>query len=155
MVNRFVNAVVVLMFAASAAIAETAKPSPKDAAAVHACLTSDRGAELDGERCIGVVANPCLEQARSTADMNDCSAREHRVWDALLNNAYGQVREMLDAEQQIKLRDMQRAWIASRDKTCQFYWDFHQGSIASPMAAYCMVRETARRTMFLRRFLKG
>jgi uncharacterized protein YecT (DUF1311 family) len=155
MVKRSVHAAVVLMFATTFAMAEAAKPSPKDAAAVQACLTSDRGAELDGERCIGVVADPCLDTANSTADMNDCSTREHRVWDALLNNAYGQVRGMLDAEQQIKLRDMQRAWIASRDKTCQFYWDFHQGSIASPMAAYCMVRETARRTMFLRRFLKG
>ena len=155
MVKSFTCAVIALVLAAPVAMAEAAKPAPKDAAAVQACLKSDRGAELDGERCIGVVADPCLDKANSTADMNECSGRELRVWDALLNAAYGQVREMIDAEQQIKLRDMQRAWIASRDKTCQFYWDFHQGSIASPMAAYCMVRETARRTMFLRRFLKG
>jgi uncharacterized protein YecT (DUF1311 family) len=147
--------VIAALMMTAAASAESAKPAPKDAAAVRACLNSERGGELDGERCIGVIADPCLETAASTADMNDCATREYRVWDALLNDAFGQVRKLLDAKQQIKLRDMQRAWIASRDKTCQFYWDFHQGSIASPMAAYCMARETARRVMFLRRFLKG
>lgn len=154
MLKLFACVIAVLMANATAK-AESAKPSPKDAAAVRACLESERGEELDGARCIGVVADPCLENANSTADMNDCSTREYRVWDALLNDSYGQVRKLLDAKQQIKLRDAQRAWLASRDKTCQFYWDFHQGSIASPMAAYCMVRETARRVMFLRRFLKS
>ena len=38
---------------------------------------------------------------------------------------------------------------AVRDKTCAFYWDFFQGTMASPMSAYCNVRETARRAMFL------
>jgi uncharacterized protein YecT (DUF1311 family) len=148
-------AVAALLLATTAAPAESARPSPKDTAVVQTCLISDRSGEHGGERCIGVVADPCLQNASSTADMTDCSARELRVWDALLNEAYGQVRKMVDAKQQIKLRDMQRAWIASRDKTCTFYWDFHQGSIASPMAAYCMVRETGRRAIFLRGFLKS
>ena len=60
---------------------------------------------------------------------------------------------MLDDEQKAKARDMQRAWIESRDKTCAFYWDFYQGTIASPMGAYCVLRETARRAMFLKFFL--
>jgi uncharacterized protein YecT (DUF1311 family) len=50
---------------------------------------------------------------------------------------------------------MQRAWIAARDRSCAFYWDYHQGTIAVPMVAYCMLRETARRVMFLRGFLEG
>ena len=144
-----------LILSAAGAWAQAEKPAPKDAAAVQACLDSERGEELDGARCIGVVADPCLENANSTVDMRECSSRELRVWDVMLNDAYAQVREQLDAKQQIKLRDMQRAWIASRDKTCAFYYDFHQGTMATPLIAYCMVRETARRTMFLRRFLKG
>ena len=31
----------------------------------------------------------------------------------------------------------------------------HQGTIASPMAAYCTMKETARRVLFLRHFFKS
>ena len=44
---------------------------------------------------------------------------------------------------------MQRAWIESRDRTCAFYDDYHQGTIARPMSALCINRETARRALFL------
>ena len=58
-----------------------------------------------------------------------------------------------DAEQKDKLRYMQRAWIESRDRTCAFYYDYHQGSITAPMGALCVNRETARRALFLLDFL--
>jgi uncharacterized protein YecT (DUF1311 family) len=48
---------------------------------------------------------------------------------------------------------MQRAWIESRDRTCAFYWDYFQGTMASPMTAFCSNRETARRALFLLGFL--
>jgi len=91
--------------------------------------------------------------AKSTADMNGCSDSEKAVWDNILNETYRQLREKLVGEQQEKLRDMQRAWIASRDKTCAFYWDYYQGTMASPMAAACVNRETAQRAQFLVGFL--
>lgn len=144
---------VALALLAPASQAETAKPDSRDAAAVQNCLKSQRGKELQGERCIGVVADPCLQRARSTADSNACADRENLVWDAMLNSTYQRLRENLDEEQKNKARDMQRAWIENRDKTCAFYWDYFQGTMASPMSAYCMVRETARRAMFLQKFL--
>ena len=67
--------------------------------------------------------------------------------------ALRRLREKLDETQRVKLRDMQRAWIASRDRSCGFYWDFYQGTMASPMAAECVNRETARRALFLLGFL--
>jgi uncharacterized protein YecT (DUF1311 family) len=57
------------------------------------------------------------------------------------------------AAQAAKLRDMQRAWIASKEKTCAFYWDYYHGTMASPMAASCVNRETARRALFLLGFM--
>ncbi len=48
---------------------------------------------------------------------------------------------------------MQRAWFASRDKTCAFYWDYFQGTMASPMSASCDNREIARRALLLLGFL--
>jgi uncharacterized protein YecT (DUF1311 family) len=136
------------------ALAETAAPNARDVAAVQDCLKSQRGRDLKGERCIGVVVDPCLKRARSTADQNACADRELAVWDDILNETYRRLGGRLDDEQKAKARDMQRAWIESRDKTCAFYWDFFQGTMASPMSAYCNVRETARRAMFLIFFME-
>ena len=45
---------------------------------------------------------------------------------------------------------MQRAWIASRDATCEFYHVKIQGSMAVPMSANCFLVETAKRALFLK-----
>ena len=83
--------------------------------------------------------------------MNACIDRELAVWDNILNESYRRLRAKLDADQQGKLRDMQRAWIASRDATCHFYWDYYQGTMASPMSTSCVNRETARARAVLAR----
>jgi uncharacterized protein YecT (DUF1311 family) len=137
----------------SSSAAQSAAPRARDVTAVENCLKSPRGRELKGERCIGVVADPCLKNARSTADQNACADRELAVWDAMLNDVYRRLGAHLDEDQQGKARDMQRAWIETRDKTCTFYWDYFHGTMASPMGSYCNVRETARRAMFLKFFL--
>jgi uncharacterized protein YecT (DUF1311 family) len=148
-------AVAALLAGAIPCLAQAPKPDARDSAAMQSCLNSTRGKELQGERCIGVVADPCLKRpaTRSTADMNACNDREHAVWDAMLNDTFRRLRDKIDDDQKGKLRDMQRAWIESRDKTCAFYYDYYQGTMASPMSAYCNVRETARRAMFLKYFL--
>ena len=105
------------------------------------------------ESCIGSISKSCLSDAKSTADQNACIDRERKVWDNILNESYRRLREKLDAAQQAKLRDMQRAWIASRDATCRFYREYYQGTMASPMAAACVNRETARRALFLLGFV--
>ena len=58
----------------------------------------------------------------------------------------------LDSQQTAKLRTMQKAWIAYRDTTCNFYMDKIQGSMAIPMGAACAARETAHRALLLRFF---
>ena len=47
---------------------------------------------------------------------------------------------------------MQRAWIAYRDTTCNFYYDKVRGSMAIPMGTACAARETARRALLLKLF---
>lgn len=129
------------------------KPDAADSAKVQSCIKSAAGRER--ERCIGVVADPCADddKAQSTADQVACAAREFAVWDDILNETFRRLRDKLDAKQKIKLRDMQRAWIDSRKRSCDFYWDFFQGTMASPMSAFCENRETARRALFLLGFL--
>jgi len=133
----------------------TDKPAARDSATIQDCLKSATGGPVQQERCIGIVADACVERenAVSTADMVACAAREHAVWDDILNETFRRLRDKLDAKQKIQLRDMQRAWVSSRDRTCAFYWDYHQGTIAAPMGALCQSRETARRALFLLGFL--
>jgi uncharacterized protein YecT (DUF1311 family) len=125
-------------------------PQPKDLRAVQACLKShDRPRKREG--CIGVVSDPCIgdEGSKSPADVIACLDRERLVWDQLLNAAYRKLRDNLDDEQRTKLREMQKSWVDTRDRTCAFYYDYFQGTMANPMIANCNNRETARRALFL------
>jgi uncharacterized protein YecT (DUF1311 family) len=153
-------AIGVLALAVTTADAQKAKQDdPKqagrDSKAIQSCVKSVQGAAIKAERCIGMIADPCLKRpgALSTAGMVACAGREAAVWDDILNETFRRLGDKLDAEQKIKLRDMQRAWIDSRDRTCAFYDDYHQGTIARPMSALCINRETARRALFLLDFL--
>ena len=139
-------------------LAARAAPDAKATELIEDCVKTAAPAGKpmsDAERCIGIVANPCLDDDRtkSTADMNACVDREHAVWDDILNETFRRLREKLDEAQRVKLREMQRAWLADRETTCAFYWDFYRGTMASPMAAACINRETARRALFLLGFV--
>jgi uncharacterized protein YecT (DUF1311 family) len=151
-----IKAVALGLFVVSAASALAAeRPNARDSALIQGCIKSAGGSET-AERCIGKVSDPCLDKdsTRSTADMTACVDREQAVWDHILNETYRRLRAKLDAQQQEKLREMQRAWIASRDRTCAFYWDYYQGTMATPMSASCTNREIARRALFLLGFLE-
>jgi uncharacterized protein YecT (DUF1311 family) len=131
------------------------KLSAQDSKAIQSCVKAVRGSASQAERCIETVAGPCLKRpgAQSTAAMVECAGREAAVWDDILNETFRRLRDKLDEAQRVKLRDMQRAWIESRNRTCDFYYDYHQGTIAAPMGALCVNRETARRALFLLDFL--
>jgi len=150
---RVVLALAVAALAASPVWAQSGKQAAADSNTIQHCVKSNTGPDKNWETCIGTVLNVCLEVAKSTADQNACIDREQKVWDDILNETYRRLRGKLDAGQQAKLREMQRAWIASRDATCHFYWDYYQGTMASPMSASCVNKETARRALFLLGFL--
>jgi Lysozyme inhibitor LprI len=72
----------------------------------------------------------------------------------VLNDNYKGLLGTLDEDQAAKARAMQRAWVAYRDTTCQFYDDKIQGSMAVTMHAACVARESARRAMLLKFFTR-
>ena len=151
---RAALAVALTVALAAPALAQNNKPDAKESATIQDCVKT-KSADGTGALCIGLVSTPCLERddTKSTADMVNCVSREHAVWDNILNETYRRLREKLDDTQQTKLREMQRAWVVSRDKTCDFYWDFYQGTMATPMSADCVNKETAERALFLLGFL--
>jgi uncharacterized protein YecT (DUF1311 family) len=152
---RTAAALACFVILASPALAQEDKLDAAAAKTIKDCIRKAGADNGKREACIHKVAQPCLDRddSRSTADINACVAREQKVWNAILNDTYKRLRLKLDQEQQVKLREMQRAWIASRDKTCAFYWDYFQGSMAAPMSIGCENSETARRALFLLGFL--
>ena len=127
-------------------------PNAADVEAVETCLKSKQG--NDQAACAGVVASSCIgdEAAATDRQIIDCFGRERLVWDMMLNDAYASLQKALDDDQRVKLRDMQRSWLETRKRTCAFYSDYFQGSMANPMIANCENRETAGRAVFLMGF---
>src|SRR5262245_42036112 len=104
---------VIATLAAVAAQAQDA-PNPKDVAALTACAQAQT---KNPEACINAVYRPCIgprENSKPSSAIQDCFRREKAAWDKLLNDAFRTVRDGIDEDQKVKLRDMQRVWIDSR-----------------------------------------
>ena len=130
--------VCVVMLAASRAPAQTSR-TLRLSQRSNDCIKRQAPSSPGARACIGAIAEPCLERrrTRSTADqVNACIDREQAVWDDILNRPI-RPRRKLDEDQKLKLRDMQRAWIASRDKTCGFLLGLLPGHMAVPMSVAC------------------
>lgn len=151
--TRWVIAAIATMLTASPALAQD-KPAAKDSAAIEKCVKAKTGRHWAWESCIGVISERCSKDEGSLTDRQviDCYDRELAVWDDMLNKSYQATLKALDTDQQDKLREMQRAWITSRNKTCEFLYDYFQGTMANPMIAACKARVTGRQALYLRGF---
>jgi uncharacterized protein YecT (DUF1311 family) len=146
-------AIALLIIATSAPARAEDPPNPKDAGLVQACLKKQK--PRGQETCVDVAYKACIgphEDAKPPSDIMNCLRREQLVWDQMLNTAFRILRDGLDDDQRTKLRDMQRSWLDMREKTCGFYYDYFEGTMANPMIANCENRETARRAIFLMGF---
>jgi uncharacterized protein YecT (DUF1311 family) len=153
---QFCFAVLVLGMATATCHAQNRKPTAQEVAAIRDCAKKHETNVHEGElRCLfNLVADPCAKTPEGSSNLGtaDCFRVEWAIWDGLLNENYKALAADLDDQQTTKLREMQRAWIAYRDTTCEFYWTKIGGSMAVPMAAACGARETARRAMLLKFF---
>jgi uncharacterized protein YecT (DUF1311 family) len=145
---------VLYLLTASPAGAEDDKPDPRDVASIQQCIKSKTGRNWAWENCIGTVSEPCIkdEMAMPPSEIMACYERERLVWDSILNDSFRRLRAKLDDQQVRKMREMQRAWLASRDKSCEFIYVYFEGTMANPMIAACQTRERGRRALFLRGF---
>ena len=151
---------IVLMFG-SQAHAQEMVYSP---AATEACF-ADIAEGQNPESCIGVSALVCMdanEGGLSTVGMGGCLNRELEYWDARLNDVYHRVRaaaKATDAEMQEigssvasqadAMRDMQRAWIAYRDTTCEYERTMWGGGTGGgPATVACHMKLTAKQALY-------
>ena len=160
LLNAFIAAwicVAGLGFAAEPSQAQTRKPTANEIARIRDCATKYADNLDEGERqCLfNLVTQPCVKKPLEASDNSvvvDCYLVENSIWDGLLNENYKSLLDTLDDDQTAKARAMQRAWVAYRDTTCQFYDDKIQGSMSVTMHAACVNRESARRAMLLKFF---
>jgi uncharacterized protein YecT (DUF1311 family) len=131
--------------------AQNRAPTASEIKLVRDCAAKHPDDGKGEEECaFKLVADPCIEKNGSNLGTADCYRIETVIWDAILNDNYKALLEAIDDKSdQNKLKEMQRAWIAYRDTTCDFYWYKIHGSMSVPMTAACQLRETARRAMLL------
>ncbi len=103
------------------------------------------------------------QQGETTVGMGFCLSQEWGWWDARLNAAYGALmarHSANDAQSKTDgfeappvapaLRDMQRAWIAWRDASCDYervQWS--GGSGGGPATVACLMRLTGEQALAL------
>src|SRR5712691_6051828 len=131
--------------------AQNRQPTAAEIKLVRDCAADHPDDGKGEEACaFKLVADPCSAKDGSNLGTADCYRIETAIWDAILNDNYKELMAALDDKEQVqKLKDMQRAWIAFRDTTCDFYWFKIRGSMSVPMTAACQLRETARRALML------
>jgi uncharacterized protein YecT (DUF1311 family) len=149
-------ALAVILVGASSSHAQNRQPTAAEIKLVRDCAAKHPDDGKGEEECaFKLVADPCVEKVNDNHGHADCFRIETVIWDAILNDNYKALTVALeDKEQEQKLKDMQRAWIAFRDTTCGFYWVKIQGTMAGPMTTACQLRETARRAMLLAFFMR-
>ncbi len=85
--------------------------------------------------------------------MNACAYEEYARQDGRLNQAYVMVMRRQSAAGKAKLRTSQRAWIKTRDRTCEAErMDYDGGSIAPLIFHTCMTNQTISRTIWLEKY---
>lgn len=93
-------------------------------------------------------------KAPNTAAMNACYGAARDAADATLNARYKTLMSRLGADDQARLREAQRAWIAFRDKQCAFETAaYSTGSIYPVLVATCVTELTVRRTETFEHYL--
>jgi len=136
-----------------------------DISLTKSCL---REASTAGEKreCIGESANACMRAnslGGSTYGMGGCLNFEAEWWDGQLNIVYKKLRRQEKADDEANaefsdnlpkqaeaLRDMQRAWIAYRDATCEYeYSQFGGGTGGGPAGIACTLHLTAAQAIYL------
>ena len=126
-------------------------PQEEDRALIEACELEQATAGRAADACIGRIANSCADKAPAggTADIVACIERERRVWAAQLVNSYQGLLARLDDAQARQIQDAQSAWDVFRARNCGFFETFYEGQMARPLSDYCLLRETARRSIEL------
>jgi hypothetical protein len=146
-VATFVVATVLTLPPASAAPAQ--QPD-----AVTACLEAEGETGGFGAKCIGLIADPCIEASQektnSPTETKACARRELTIWQGLLRAARERVKSGGFNDIQTAVNAAQASLAQSIARLCPVFDKVDPGT-APGGSDYCQLHETARRVLLLRR----
>ena len=127
-----------------------------DKAAIAKCMGAADEKSGYGEKCVGIIADPCIAAARSRdsfdADAKACATRELAVWTERLQAALKQASAGGPPGAAAALTETQASWAKSRESLCPVFNKIDQGMYLGG-ADYCRLQETARRDLILERLV--
>lgn len=87
------------------------------------------------------------KNAKTTVEMNECTAEEQQVVEKKLNEVYQRLLKQLgDTELKQKIVIAQRAWVKFREADCKaLYTKYADGSIRTDMFLTCMQTHAEQR----------
>jgi len=95
----------------------------------------------------------CARAAGSTYAMRECLGAEQRRFDARLDTAYRAAMARLPGgSARDRLRNQERHWLATRWSECRRRYASAQGTLSLISQDACVVREVARRVVWLERY---
>lgn len=112
------------------------------AMSVEPYAASDEQPSLSKAQVFRPYFDKCVDGSEGvTLTLNNCIGAEYDFQDKRLNDAYQRLRKGLSGSAKTALRDEERAWIASRDKSCTP--DPDGGTAAMLDANQCQLSKTA------------
>jgi uncharacterized protein YecT (DUF1311 family) len=101
-------------------------------------------------------ATECDRNDPTQIGLNRCAQADFAVADAKLNQLYKQLIAKSGADEKTALRDTQRAWVAYRDKECEYETIGSAGGSIRPMEEWeCATALTEARAKDFAKFLAG
>ena len=126
------------------------QPGVESQQKIHNCIEGARQAGLYPGRCVGLIADPCINSAKDKDDAADkakeCAAQELRIWAARLDKSLAAIKRA-DADIGLTVGRAQKAW-GPADELCPVF-DRLDPSTALGAAEYCRLQATAARALLL------
>lgn len=100
---------------------------------------------VSGTKQTSQKPDPC-PNALTQPEINRCAMEHFKKADKDLNVVYQRILSKLNAIDRANLTTTQRAWLTYRDANCTAERQFHGGSIAPTIEAFCLQHLTEDRT---------
>ena len=138
--------ILLLCLGVAASLVPAAAQAPDGMRKIHECVAAARYAGLYPGRCVGVLADPCINAAagKDHADgkAKECAAQELKIWAARLEKSLSAIKRA-DAEISFIVWKAQKTW-GPAEEFCPVF------DKAGPGAAeYCRLQTVAARALLL------
>jgi hypothetical protein len=126
------------------------QPSVEANQKIHNCIEGARQAGLYPGRCVGLIADPCINSAkdkdRAADKAKECAARELKIWAARLDKSLAAIKRA-DADISLTVGRAQKAW-GPADELCPVFDRLDPGA-ALGAGEYCRLQATAARALLI------